>query len=140
MPELITADLAPRVRLSLDTSLNEAMLPGELIKDYLWTSGVEAEVKRRDPNWSTYTDPGDEIERLRVACAFLVAAVIAPAVPAIISNQLGDERWQRVPFDAVKRAGELRGLADSAIALNVEPDGLVAPMTQFDVAHGYRGR
>lgn len=116
------------------------MLPNELIEDYLWTSGVEAEVKRRDPDWATYADTSDEIERLRIACAFLVAAVIAPTVPGIISNQIGEERWQRVPFDGTKRAMELRGLADTAIAQNVEPDGLVQPMVQFSVAHGYRGR
>jgi len=140
MPSLFIADSEAQVRVVIDLRLTEDNLPDAVINQPIFWDEAEEAVLAADPNAATYTEGSAALNRVRRAEIYLVAALLCPVIPNLTQLALGDTRFSWKEWNAAARAAQLRGLADAALALNTEPDGLAAPMTQFDVAHGYRGR
>lgn len=136
--DLFTADLYNRVRAALDTSLDEAGLPNDVIDETIYGPAAADEVLSRDPLALTYTDD-QKRRRVENAVAFLTAARLCPALPNLTSFQEGDLRFQFKEADLAAKAADLRGKAASELALNLTTSGQVAPPNHFWLAAGRRG-
>lgn len=139
MAGLLTAGLYEQVRGCLDTSLDEAGLPNEVIDQIQFSYAAADEVLARDPNAATYTDD-QKLRRVYNAVAYLTAARICPALPNMTQFQEGDLRYSLKEFDPAAKAAQLRGMAASEMALNLTPTGAVSPPNHFWLASGTRGR
>lgn len=131
------------IRTRIDTALDSEALPDRVID--LYGPDAESEVLARDPNALTYQPGGaapddEKWTRVRRAVIFITAARICGAITLPISEQLGSYRYSLSPWDAGKRAAELRGLAEKELAAYLEIDGHVLPLFSFGVACGSRGR
>lgn len=137
-----TAGNTISVRRALDPSLTADTLSDELIEDDVFLLPALGELERRDPDALTYSEQDDptEYNAVRIALCFLVAAEIAPVLPVITGERLGDRQYSRERWDGAAMAARLRGKAAAALASYLEEDGLARPPLLFTVAHGYRGR
>lgn len=140
MGVLLTADLHDRVRRALDTSLDADSLPDEVIDNDLYALAAEAEVVFRDPLATTYAVDTDQRNRSEHAVAFITAARLAPALPQLLSETLGDWKYQLAEKDLTKLAARLRGLAERELARNLSPNGYPETLPSFWLAAGRRGR
>jgi len=138
MADLLTADLYAQVRACLDTSLDAAGLPDEVIIQTQYAYAAADEVLARDPLAATYTDDA-KLRRAQNAVALLTAARLCPALPNLTSFQEGDLRYQLKEFDPVTKAAQLRAQAASELALNTSTTGAVLPPNHFWLAAGRRG-
>lgn len=139
MPILTPADYGA-VRAALDLSLDARVLPDNVIALDIYLGAAERQILARDPQAPYRSD--DDLIRVKNAITFLTAALIAPVVPQITNERLGDQSYTRQPIDWAKRAEELRARAEHEILAVVEPGQptkAVMPRL-FTVAHGRRGR
>lgn len=137
---LLQANSFAEIRAAIDLSLDAAALPDDIIALDLFAGGAEAEIVARDPLATTYTVDDAAYTRVLRALHYLTAARLCPALPAITSEKLGADSYNRTAFDAGKRAAELRGLANQELAAYLEADGLTVPLFAFGTVPGYRGR
>lgn len=139
MATLVGESDYPTVRAALDVTVDETVLPDAVITMPIYLDASDDEVKRRDPMWASR----DEANRKRLvnAAILLLASRVAPAIPDITREQLGQfESYDRKAVDWPKRAAELRSDADALIAYVLSGGTKVSTMpTFFDVASGRRG-
>lgn len=130
------------VRLALDPSLTADTLPDDIIEDDAFLLPALQDLERLDEDALTYaetTEPA-EYRGARLALLYLVAAQIAPVLPVITAERLGDRQYARAAWNGDALAGRLRGKAAAAIAAYKETDGVVPVPTLFATASGRRGR
>lgn len=135
---LLNADLYDQVRACLDTSLDEAGLPNEIIDQPQYAYAAADEVLSRDPLAESYFDDA-KVRRVQNAVAYLTAARLCPALPNLTSFQEGELRYQMKEFDPIAKAAQLRAMAASELALNTSTTGAVLPPNHFWLAAGRRG-
>jgi hypothetical protein len=127
------------VRAALDLSIDEVLLPDGLIEQKIWLDAAEEEVKRRDPGYASRG--AVELQHLKNAAIYLLAARIAPSIPDIISERRGQGyQYNREPVNWPAREAKLKADADkefAAVFSVVNPDATV--LTWFDSAPGGRG-
>jgi len=127
------------VRAALDTSLDQAALPDATIGLPIFLDAADLEIKRRDPQWASRS--GDAATHLKNAAISMTAALLAPAVPAVASERLGDYQYQRQAVDWTARAAELRQLAEQELNAYLETSTTTPDRpTMFAVASGTRGK
>jgi len=136
MPVMVEPE---QVRQALDVTLDETSLPTTLILSPIFLGAAVAEVVRRDPDANTRT--GTEARRVNAAAVYLTAARIAPSLPAIVRERLGDSETQLAAVDWLARADVLRMRAaqELAVVLDTAGDASYARPTFFTLAHGRRG-
>jgi hypothetical protein len=137
--QFLDAGSFDQVRACLDLSLDAASLPDELIAQPVYAPDAEAEVLERDVNAATYADGTVAKQRATNAAVFLTAARLAPSLPAIASEKLGDWQMSQTPPDLAKLAASLRGMAARQISLNVNGT-TSAPLPSFGLAKAGCGR
>lgn len=137
---ILGSESYPAIRAIIDTSLDSAVLPDDVIALPIYLDDADLETKARDPGWASRT--GDALTRLRTAAMCLTAARILPALPQIKSEQHGGEyQYQRQEVKVAERVAELRARADAALAAILEPtDTTPAMPTLFALGRGRRGR
>lgn len=140
MADLFPTGSTEQVRNALDLRLTTSNLPDAIINQVIFKDEALEQLLAADPNALTYTDPSTAFSRAHRAMVYLVAALIAPVLPNLTRLELGDSVFAWEKWDGLARAAQLRALAQAAIALNTEADGLVPAMRQFETARGYRGR
>jgi hypothetical protein len=123
----------PQIRAALDLSLDAASLPDAIITQAIYAYDAEAEVIERDPNAPAYLVGSDARQRAVNAAVFLTAARLAPSLPAISAEKLGDWQESRTPPDLEKLAASLRSMAARQISQNVSGSSSV-PLTGFWLA------
>lgn len=129
----------PAIRAALDVSLKALALPDAVIALPIYQGAAEAEVLARDPLAESRT--GAALQHVVNAAICLAAAYIAPAMPALTAEQIGQYRYQR-EVDWPARAAELRARADAELAAVLTPSTALrpAPPSMFAVASGRRGQ
>lgn len=136
---LLTAADYPTVRAALDTSLDATALPDGVIGMTIYQGRAEALVMARDPQWATRS--GDALEWLRRAAIAYTAAFLAPAVPTLASEYLGDYRYVRNQASWDERAKRLLAEGAAAVAKVIAPSSTTAPRPAvFALATGGRGQ
>lgn len=142
MTSLWVADSPDMVRAALDLSLDANTLPDEVIENAIFVDDAEDEVFAFDVNAAGYTDILDPTKKRRAerAVALLVASRMALQLPVILSEQLGDWRYQRQPYDSAGMYALLRRRALALIDLNTGNTGETTPLFAFGLASGSRGR
>jgi len=138
MTVLISATLYPAVRAAIDTSLDSNSLPDSIISLQIYHERAESIVLDVDPDAATRT--GAEKTHIENATVFMIASLLAPAVPQITAERVGEISVNR-KVDWNKRAEELRQLANEELAAVLEAaDDTPYMPTMFKVATGNRGR
>lgn len=141
--QILEASDFDAIRVRIASALDADALPDSVID--LYGPEAESEVLARDPNALTYQPGGTAVDavkwtRVRRATIYITAARICGAITLPISERLGSYQYNLSPWDAAKRAAELRGLAEKELAAYLEVDGHVRPLFSFGVACGSRGR
>src|SRR5436309_3365234 len=116
---LLSAGSYDAIRKSLDLGLDEKALPDEVIEYPIYGPAAEADVTAADPLALTYAEGTVAKERCIRAAIFLTAARLAPSLPAIMQEAIGDYRLQQQPPDLALLARTLRGLAQAELAQNM---------------------
>jgi hypothetical protein len=140
MASLYSNALNAQIRAALDLTLDENALPNETIQMPIYGPSGELDTLAADPNAATYALDSAQWQRAVNAVVYFTAARLAPRLPQILRERLGDYEYQRQAWDGAAKAAELRGLAQEEIAANIESDGEVEPLTGFWLASGCRGR
>jgi len=138
---LLTTSDYPAVRAALDTSLDDGDLPDGIIGLSIYQGRAEAFVLRRDPLAQTRT--GADAQHVKNAAIFLTAGYLAPALPAVISDDYGDHRMQRKPMDWIARGQLLTQRGEAELDVLLLPPALLVTSARprmFTVASGSRGR
>jgi hypothetical protein len=133
----LTAAEYPSIRAALDVSLDADALPDDIIELPIYAGSAELEVYRRDPD--LYSRTGVHKRRCVNAMIFLTAAYLAPAMPQITSETLGDVTYGFETINWMKLAGELRERADSEIAAVISTVNANSAPSMFGLATGGRG-
>lgn len=140
MAILTTSDF-DAIRKVIDHDLTATDLPNEVIGLDVYLGAAEREVIDRHRDAESET--GDDLKRVQAAAIYLTAARIAPGIvrKTTISIQARDSSFSRPAFDGIKRAAELRGLADTELQAVIQPSA-TAPSrpTAFARASGTRGK
>lgn len=130
-----------QVRAVLDpaSSSDRAALPDEVISLPIFLGAAELEVASRDPDWATRT--GDAALHLRNAVVYLTAERLLRSTRDVVSEQIGDYRYQAAPLDRSALAGTFRQLAEQELQAVLSPLGSVVSMIPrlFATAPGGRG-
>jgi len=137
---ILTADAYDQIRGALDGALDESTLPNEVIDQGGFAAAAEQEVLAREARiYPTPIDPVAQGLHREQAAIYLTAARLAQALPALLSQQLGDARYTRTGFDAARRHASLRSLAERELAAYL--DGTFRPhiMPAMWLAAGRRG-
>lgn len=142
MTALITEADYQTIRQAIDITIDENMLPGDVIALPIYEAAAIRQVIDRHPTAESET--GDNLKRVKNAAALFCAALIAPAMTGKMVNSLStstrDLNFSRPPYNGEKRAAELRGLAEAEIAEVLEPaDETHARPAMFALASGRRG-
>lgn len=134
---LLTAAEYPSIRAVLDVSLDAIALPDSVIELPIYGGSAELEIMRRDPLADTRT--GVDKRRVMNAIIYLTAAYLAPAIPQIASESLGDYSYSRSNVDWMKLAAELRSRAESELSAVISSTDTTPIPSFFGVAQGRRG-
>ena len=132
----LTAAEYPSIRAALDVGLDDEALPDSIIELPIYSGAAELEILRRVPD--LYTKSGVDKRKCINAMILLTAAYLAPAMPQITSETLGDVSRSYQSIDWLKFAAELRGRADGTI-VELTTGARAAIPTLFSVASGRRG-
>lgn len=129
----------PAVRAALDLSINEVNLPDSIIGLSTHADRADEEVKRRDPDYASRG--ADDTKRLKRAAIYLCASYIAPSIPDITQETIGERQsYTRKAMDWPSRAIELVSDADREISIVLTGGKRsTARPPFFDVASGRRG-
>lgn len=128
------------IRHAIDLSLDATVVPDATIEGDAFHGAARDDLLELDANAFTYAATSDEYRRAQRALWLLIAARLAPAVPAITQVTVGDVRFSRAAPDYAKRAAELRAEAAAEVAAYTEADGLLQMPSMFTRAAGTRGR
>lgn len=136
---ILTPDDYDAVRAALDTTLDDELLPDSVIGLSIYVDAAELEIKRRDSDAESRT--GDDAKRIKNATIYMVAALIAPALPRIVSETIGESSYRRQDVDWQAVARDLRSRSDEELVRVIESDPVTsARPTIFSRATGQRGR
>lgn len=146
MPTILTSADFDEVRQQIDTSLDDSDVSNPTIGMDTYQGRAEDWVIGRDANALNYLIGGSspnatKAKYVRRAAVYYLAALLCPVVPAIKRDKFGQgDDFERVPFNAEKRAAELFALADGAMDayLEAQPQAVQLP-TVFTLAQGRRG-
>lgn len=125
------------VRKVLDISFDETMIPDSTIELDVYAGAAERELLRLVPDYATLTDTNKAIAK--TALIYLVAARLAPAVPAIVSESTEDHSYSRQSTNWTQRGAELRAQAHQEIDAVAAQSETEARPTTFTTAGGGRG-
>jgi len=129
----------PSIRAALDISIDEVVLPDNVIGLSMYIDGADEEVKRRVPDYAS--KGSTDQQRMKNAAVYLCAARIAPSIPDIIRERRGQfQEYQREPVDWSARAEALRVEASKELSLVVTGGNLSSQRPcLFGRAPGGRG-
>lgn len=130
---LITLADYPAVRSALDLRLNATILPDSIIALPPFHPAAELEVLRRDPSAASRT--GDDLTRVKLATIYLTAALLAPSVPRVLQQSLGDSSFSVQPVDWQNTSARLRSLANDLLDQVLD----ATAFGHFDLGQGRRG-
>ena len=133
----LTAAEYASIRAALDVSLDADALPDSIIELPIYSGSAELEIYRRDPE--LYSRTGVHKRRCINAMILLTAAYLAPAMPQITSETLGDVTHGYETINWIKLAAELRGRADSELSSVISATSVTPVPSMFSVATGGRG-
>lgn len=123
--ELIDGD---QVRGEIDLTLTAKDLPNSLIKSALKGGLAVDEVLALDPG-AAGREQNPQRQHVANAVNLLTAAILAPIVPQIVSEDYGDGGgYKREKVDLEKLAAELRQRAISQIELATKDDEVERPV------------
>jgi hypothetical protein len=125
------------IRAAIDLTIDEEVLPDDIIELPTFMGVAEEFVLVRDPLAATRT--GTERKRIKNAVIYLTASLILPAVPFYVRESFGDYSYTRTEADTKALSARLRQLADAELNTVLGIVGTVAVPTMFDVATGRRG-
>lgn len=135
---LLTAAEYSAVRAALDIQLTEDDLPDSVIEQPIYSGSAELEVLARVADAESKT--GQAKRHLRNAVILLTAALIAPAMPNLTSENIGSYQYSRAGVDWLKRAEELRARGELELARVEEADATTPTRpTLFATVAGRRG-
>ena len=135
---LLTADEYDAIRGALDVTLDADAIPDSVIEQLPFGPAAELWVLTQDPQAAGRT--GTDRTHVLTALICYAAALIAPAVPNILSETQGSYAYSRAAVDWQERARELKGRASAAIAAVLTPGQTAARYpTMFTRAPGGRG-
>lgn len=123
----------------IDSTLTEVQLPDDVIGMSVFQGMAEKDVIRIYPAAATETD-SEKIEHIQRATILLTASYIAPSIPSLQGEHLGNYQYRRIAIDSNALADRLRGLAEDELT-QIDPlddDGEVIPI-MFTTAIGPRG-
>ncbi len=111
---ILDADDYGMIRSAIDVSLTAARLPDATIELPIYLGAAESEVLRRIPDAATRV--GEELQHVKNAIALLVAALLAPTIPRMSSEKMGEYQYQLASASKVGDiVAELRGRADQEL-------------------------
>jgi hypothetical protein len=140
--EILTSTEYPAILATLDTKLTDADIPDSLLDQTIYKAAAIQDVVDIYPAAASETVVANQV-RITRAAIYFCAARLAPAAIRITSLNVStrDMSFSRQVFDPVKRAAELRAMAQDELAEILTPSDETPSMpTMFTVARGYRGR
>lgn len=139
MATLLGASDWPDVRAALDSRLTADLLPDRVIGSPIYATEARRRVLKRVPNYGSLD--AEQQETLRTAAIYLLASMVAPAVPIIVREQDKDYSYQREAPDFGALATALSSRADELLAeLSGDPVGATDGVSwMFGRASGCRG-
>lgn len=126
------------IRQYVQVGLDAQTLPDSIILLPGFAGAGEADVRRRDPQVDTRTDPV-ELTAARNAAALFTAAYILPAFPNIVRERTPDYEYQVQPADAALQARNLRDAAENQLAVYLGTAPATPGFTFITTAPGFRG-
>lgn len=129
------------IRAAIDVTLTSDMLPDSVIALDIYSGAGEQDVLDLDSTAESAT--GSDATHVKNAAVYFTAARLAPAVPAIVSQQREDQQYRRQEVDWDARVDELRRLAfeemDYVLGDTEEDEARHMP-TMFTAGSGGRGK
>jgi hypothetical protein len=136
---ILSVDDFPSVRAVLSATLDEVTLPDVILADPINLRRAEREVIALMPDAATRV--GDAAEVVRDATILLLASMVAPTLPSLLSEKGADYEYKLAQTDWNAVADRLRAQAMKLIDPYVEaPLPSAGPPTYFGVAHRDRPR
>jgi hypothetical protein len=123
------------IRRALDPELDSDVLPDDVIEDPVYLTRAAQKVVLLDPLAETRT--GEQEEAIKMATIFLTAALLAPVLSQVITEQFVDYRARYNPISQMELVSMLNGAAADQIQIAIAAD----PPQLFRKASGfYLGR
>jgi hypothetical protein len=127
------------IRAAIDIALDSTTLPDAIIALDLYVGAGQRDVLSLDPLAESRS--GTDVQHAKTAAILFTAARIVGALPQIVREKELEYEYQRAAVDAIKRAAELRALAEAEIDAYLDPSQAdTGRPTVFAVASGRRGR
>ncbi len=101
-------------------------LPDDVIDDPVYLGVAEAEVGQLVPDWAT----NPQLPLIKIATAYLTAALLVPAMPNITSETWnGEHTYQREPIDLIALSDKYRSMGIGYLqdVLGVDPTAFEVP-------------
>lgn len=129
----------PEVRAALDVSLSSGSLPDTVIEYDIYWGAAERELADRIDDVESKT--GGDLLKASNAALYVLASLIAPALPSILAGKAQYLSYQRSGVDWDQRSEALRARAENLIADLLTPSE-TSPRrpTMFATAAGTRGK
>jgi hypothetical protein len=138
VPLLSSSDYAA-IRAAIEIGLDSTTLPDSVIALDLYSGAGQRDVLALDPLAESRT--GDELQHAQTAAILFTAARVVGALPVLTREKELEYEYQRQAVDSLKRAAELRALAEDEIDAYLDPEQTdTGRPTVFAVARGRRGR
>jgi hypothetical protein len=139
MSILITEADYDTIRKAIDITVDENMLPGDVIALPIYEAAAIRKILERDPAAESRT--GTALARVKSAAVLFCAALLAPAMTgkmvSSLSVQTRDLNYTRPPYDGVKRAAELLAMAEVELAEVVTPEDELYSVVTLDRTDAY---
>lgn len=139
---LITPAEYPEIRAVLDTSLTSTQVPDAMIEYSIYLGRAEREIIGMYPSAQTVVTAGTDTAAIAVikrATIYLVAALLAPAIPRLLKEHLGIYNYTRKMQELDEQVDYLRGMVESELSTIVDIAFSDIIPTLFTVARGNRG-
>ena len=126
------------VRRAIDVDLTDEELVDEVIADDIYLLRAAQHVLTLDPDAESRT--GDAESAIQLATVFMLASLLIPAMPTIVSEQFVDYRVKFDQFTQMQKIQSLRDAAAEQISLAIGDDarGPYARPVGFTLAAGGR--
>ena len=136
---VLTASEYMDIRAALDVTLDEDALPDDIIERLPYAPTAELWLLARDPQAPTRA--GVQQTYILMALVSYCASLLAPAMPNILAETQGPYVYSRQAVNWEARAIDLRGRAEQALGMVLQPTTPAVPAipTMFALASGRRG-